>query len=91
MAITSDILSLYKEELIGNEANLISFLASSRGMSKIEVHKQITEEALQADSNILELLEENREAREGYMSFRAGYVAFHTCLARYRLRELLDL
>ena len=59
-------------------------------MSKIDVHRQITEEALQADSNILELLEGNREARDAYMSFRAGYVAFHTCLPRYRLRELLE-
>jgi hypothetical protein len=91
MVIISDILSLYKEELTSDEANLISLLASSKNMSKIEVHKQITEEALQCDDAILELLDENRQARDAYMSFRAGYVAFHTCLTRYRLRELLNL
>lgn len=88
---TNDILSLYKEEIAGEEANLISLLAARKRISKTEALRQVTNETLESDRVILELLENNKEALEAYKGFRAGYVAFHTCLTRYRLRELLDL
>jgi hypothetical protein len=87
----SDILSLYKEEIVGEEGNLISLLAARRKISKIEAHRQVTDEALECDQAILELLEGDSNARDAYKSFRAGYIAFHTSLTRYRLRELLNL
>ena len=71
--------------------NLISLLAARKKISKTEAHRQVADETLESDRVILELLESNDEAQEAYKGFRTGYVAFHTCLTRYRLRELLDL
>jgi len=81
---------MYKEEIAGEEGNFISLLAARKMISKTKAHRQVTDETLESDRVILELLGGNNEALEAYKRFRAGYVAFHTCSARYRLRELLD-
>jgi len=88
---TNDILSIYKEELAGEEGNFISLLAAQKRISKSEAHKRLTEETLERDRTILRLLEGNNEALGAYKGFRAGFVAAHTSLKRYRLRELLNL
>jgi len=84
----SDVLSLYKEEVSGEQTNRVSLLAGCRSMSKLAVMEQLALDALKSDAAIFESLKDSK-ARGAYESFRSGYVAFHTSLSRYRLQEIL--
>ena len=59
---TSDVLSFYKEELANDQNNLINFISISTGTPKIDVLKQLTEEALECDREVMRILEGTGDA-----------------------------
>ena len=84
----SDILSFYKEELLGECANYMSILATSSRTPKHVVLKNVADETSAAYNRAMETLSSNPKALEAYRKFGLGFVAFHTSLPRYKLTEL---
>ena len=81
-------LSFYKEELAGETVNRVSLLASCRGISKIQVLKEMSHDAGHSYHSVLSILDAHPEATLSYKKFAQGYVGFHAGLRRYRLDEL---
>jgi len=86
----NDVFSFYKEELSGERDNLISLLAASRNVPKLQVAQELKDETIASDKMIINLLSSDEVALSCYEGFRAGYAAFHTSHLRYRLLELLN-
>jgi len=86
----NDVLSFFKEEASMEQNNVISMAAASRKVSKLQIATELKDEAVASDQMILNLLSHNKAARNTYDAFRAGYIAFHTALGRYRLHELFS-
>jgi hypothetical protein len=74
--------------LAGETVNLVSLVASTRGISKNDAHRQIADEAVTARERSQQILTQHSEALRAYMSFSHGFVAFHVESKRYRLDEL---
>ena len=87
--LISDVFSFYKEELAGEETNAISMMAQCENRPKLDVAKQIRQEALQGISMCSFLLKDRPEILEAVNGFKTGYVHFHTALSRYKLKQLL--
>jgi len=87
--IVSDILSFYKEEKKGESANYVSFLAASRGITKLDALRDIIDETVNVHHNILKSLKDHPEAYEAYINFFHGYVRFHSS-PRYKLDEIMQ-
>jgi len=85
----NDLLSIYKEELSGEKNNVISLLAACKNVSKFQIAQELKDETIASDKAAFNLLKSDGEALSCYEGFRAGYVAFHTALPRYKLFELL--
>ncbi|KAI0376400.1 isoprenoid synthase domain-containing protein [Hypomontagnella monticulosa] len=85
---TNDILSFYKEQLSGEEANVVSLISQCRGIGPDIALGELTDEATAAHSRVLDILAPNSVALEAYKSFSQGYVGFHASDERYRLHEL---
>ena len=86
--LSSDVLSFYKEERVGEATNQISMLAARTKKSKLEAFGELTETTISLYERIIEILEGSPEAREVFKHFTAGYIRFHTSTARYRLEDL---
>ncbi|KAG1899695.1 isoprenoid synthase domain-containing protein [Suillus fuscotomentosus] len=86
---TNDILSYYKEEMQGDNANYLSLMAASRTSTKQDALLELIEKTVQAHHNILECLRPGSEAYDAYVSFFEGYVKFHVALKRYKLKDIM--
>ncbi|KII90586.1 hypothetical protein PLICRDRAFT_538378 [Plicaturopsis crispa FD-325 SS-3] len=86
----NDILSFYKEELVGEEVNHVSLIAKSRNISKSEVLRMLEDQVVTAHHNVVQTLAPHKEALDAYKRFSEGYVAFHSSSKRYHL-DALDL
>ncbi|KAG1846124.1 isoprenoid synthase domain-containing protein [Suillus tomentosus] len=86
---TNDILSYYKEEIQGDNANYLSLMAASRALTKQDVLQEIIDKTFQAHHNVLECLRPHAEAYDAYVSFFNGYVMFHASAKRYKMEEIL--
>ncbi|KAF5381860.1 hypothetical protein D9757_008347 [Collybiopsis confluens] len=85
----NDILSFYKEELVGESVNYVSLWAKSRGCDKSQALYAIIQETVEAHEKVVQILQKEPEALDAYYNFASGYVQFHTVLdRRYRLDEL---
>ncbi|KAF5343626.1 hypothetical protein D9758_015442 [Tetrapyrgos nigripes] len=84
----NDVLSFYKEEKAGDNANFISFLAESQQISKVEALQVAADRAIAAHENIMRILKPSKEAVECYQKFNHGYMAYHIYEKRYKLEEL---
>ncbi len=85
----SDVLSFYKEEIAGEETNLVSTAARCLGLRKSAVLRDFSKEMIEADRNVTSMLEPESAALKAYNGFAERYIAFHTSHARYRLDELI--
>ncbi|KAG7100076.1 hypothetical protein E1B28_001859 [Marasmius oreades] len=84
----NDVLSLYKEEVAGEEDNYPTMLAKESGATKYEAIQRIANDAAEADQHILKGLADNQPALDSWQSFKRGYVPFHVSCPRYKLDEL---
>ncbi|KAF9016891.1 terpenoid synthase [Hymenopellis radicata] len=84
----NDVLSFYKEELQGEETNLVSTTACCFGLPKNVVLRDLSNEIIESDTNVLSMLKGDVPALKAYTGFTERYVAFHRSLPRYRLDEL---
>ncbi|KAG8214421.1 isoprenoid synthase domain-containing protein, partial [Butyriboletus roseoflavus] len=86
--LSSDVLSFYKEERVGEMTNQISMLAARTQKSKLEAFGELTETTIDLYKRIVDILEGSPEVCEVFKHFTAGYVRFHTSTARYQLEDL---
>lgn len=84
---TNDILSFYREELVGETGNYIHDRAAVTGKSLADTLHEVVEETVNAAERVRRMLGE--EAKDAWDQFTKGYIVFHTSNPRYRLRELL--
>ncbi|KAF9254922.1 terpenoid synthase, partial [Marasmius fiardii PR-910] len=87
----NDVLSYYKEELKGEEENLVTLLAKESGITNYEAFQRVADDVAEADRIILEGLASNQRALNCWKSYRAGYVRFHISSPRYKLDELFEV
>lgn len=81
-------MSFYKEELAGEEVNMISIFAASHGLSKIQALQRVADDTAEAHGRITRLLALHSNTYEAWTRFQPGYIGFHAGLARYKLHEL---
>ncbi|KAA1475614.1 terpenoid synthase [Dentipellis sp. KUC8613] len=84
----NDILSFYKEELAGEEENLVYTLARCRGVHPSVALQEVIDDAVAAHRRVLETLMPHKAAFDCYVQFAQGYTGFHIASKRYRLDEL---
>jgi hypothetical protein len=85
----NDVLSFYKEEILGETVTLVLLVESCQGCSRSHAFHSIINEAVEAHEKILRILAPNKAALDAYQSFASGYVDYHTSLnSRYHLDEL---
>ncbi|KAF9031845.1 terpenoid synthase [Hymenopellis radicata] len=85
----NDVLSFYKEEIAGEDTNLVSTTAFCSGLKKSDVLRDFANDVIEADRNVISMLEPDAAALKAYNDFAERYIAFHTSYARYRLDELI--
>ncbi|KIK56932.1 hypothetical protein GYMLUDRAFT_1012408 [Collybiopsis luxurians FD-317 M1] len=87
----NDILSFYKEEMVGESGNYISLLAKSRGCQKQDVFHDLIQEVVEAHKRILRILDSDKAALDAYSKFVPGYMEFHFAEERrYHLGQLMS-
>ncbi|KAJ7050040.1 isoprenoid synthase domain-containing protein [Mycena amicta] len=90
--ITNDVLSFYKEELVGETANYIHNRARVTKKPPLSVLAEVAEEALAARDRVTAVLRAcGSEGLHAWVTFVQGYLAFHVTQDRYRLKELLPV
>ena len=89
--LDSDIFSFYKEELDNESVNCISNIALCNGWTKLQTLKNIGDETVEAQNEVLAVLSRDPNALEAYKSFCKGYVYFHTSTPRYKIGHLWSL
>lgn len=85
--ICSDILSFYKEELVGEQANFVHERARVTGKSIQQALRDTLDEVVDAVIRAREVLHGEQE-RGAWESFLEGYVVFHFYCPRYKLMQL---
>ncbi|KZT66299.1 terpenoid synthase [Daedalea quercina L-15889] len=85
----NDILSFYKEELAGETGNYVSDRAKACGKTREETLQEIVDETVLLVARIRRGLGDG-PVRDAWESFARGWLAFHVCSPRYRLRELIN-
>ncbi|KII94515.1 hypothetical protein PLICRDRAFT_120583 [Plicaturopsis crispa FD-325 SS-3] len=85
---TNDLMSFYKEELVGEQVNQVSLIAKCRCITKREALRVLEDQVVAAHDNIVEILAPHEDAACAFKRFVRGYIAFHTSLKRYKLDEL---
>ncbi|OAX39480.1 terpenoid synthase [Rhizopogon vinicolor AM-OR11-026] len=85
----NDVLSFYKEEAAGENANYVSLVAATRGLTKLNALRGLVEKTAEAHHNILECLEPHPEAYDAYVTFFDGCVKLYAALRRYKLEEIM--
>ncbi|KAK2589923.1 hypothetical protein QQS21_012395 [Conoideocrella luteorostrata] len=84
----NDILSCYKEQVAGEEVNLICLAAQCRGVHQDVILQELIEQTSKAHHRVLDVLRPCSASLSAYVSFSQGYIGFHTSLSRYKLDEL---
>ena len=84
----SDVLSFYKEELVGEATNQVSTLAARTKNSKLETFGGLTKTMMDFCKRVVRILEGSPESCEAFKHYTAGYVYFYTSISRYRLKDL---
>ncbi|KAI5819291.1 isoprenoid synthase domain-containing protein [Pyronema omphalodes] len=85
----NDILSFYKESVVGNERdNYVCLEARRTGRTPVEVLRKICEEQVQFVSEVKEALSAHDLCQEAFSEFITGYIMYHCSNSRYRLSEI---
>ncbi|PCH34221.1 terpenoid synthase [Wolfiporia cocos MD-104 SS10] len=85
----NDIMSFYKEILAGDTGTYIYSRAQVTGKSLIETLHELIDETVVATKRARSLLD-GEAAKSAWDSFVEGYIQFHVCDPRYRLKEFLN-
>jgi hypothetical protein len=85
--IYSDLLSFYKEELVGEKKNFVHDRARVMGKDLETALMDTMEDVIDCVNRGREVLQGEKE-KQAWESFLIGYVAFHFISPRYRLEEL---
>ncbi|TFY57851.1 hypothetical protein EVJ58_g6774 [Rhodofomes roseus] len=85
----NDVLSFYKEELAGETGNYVSDRARACGKSREATLLEIVDETVMLVTRIRRILGDG-PVRDAWESFAEGWLAFHVCSPRYKLRELIN-
>lgn len=84
----SDVLSFYKEELAGENNNMISIIAARNKESKFQAFKQVAQTVMCLYDRIVMILERSPEACNAFKRFVTGFYDFHFAVERYKLADL---
>ncbi|EKM53585.1 uncharacterized protein PHACADRAFT_260012 [Phanerochaete carnosa HHB-10118-sp] len=85
----NDLLSFYKEELIGEKNNFIHDRARVAGTGAEHALTDTLEDAVNAVNAVQEILQ-GEDEKKSWESFVTGYVAFHFMTPRYKLKQLFN-
>ncbi|KAF7800041.1 hypothetical protein EIP86_011284 [Pleurotus ostreatoroseus] len=85
----NDILSFYKEELAGEEDNLVHMRARTLGKSVLATLAELCAETEERINRVSKTLAPAPETQAVFKGFMVRYIHFHTSTTRYRLQELL--
>ncbi|KAI0343572.1 terpenoid synthase [Trametopsis cervina] len=89
VCFANDILSFYKEELLGDYQNMVHSRAAASGKDVVSALNDIVDETTVVISHVRDILK-GRE-KDAWEQFMSGYSLFHYLDARYRLHEVLSL
>lgn len=90
VALVNDLFSFYKEH-DQDEANLVTNWCTVDGITVEQALTRLTNDTIQACRQILEILDsKNPEIIATIRGFIHGYVTWHICDLRYRMREVYD-
>ncbi|KAF2140917.1 uncharacterized protein K452DRAFT_272633 [Aplosporella prunicola CBS 121167] len=90
VAFVNDLFSFYKEFDL-DEANLVSNWCTVDGISIEHALDRLTDDTIQACVRILDIFKEkDPKVLATVRAFIHGYVTWHFCELRYRLREIYD-
>ena len=90
VALVNDLFSYYKEFDL-DEANLVSNWCATEGITKTQALERLTEQCAQACTRILAIFKDkDPKVLDTIRCFIHGYVTWHICDLRYRLREVYE-
>lgn len=90
VALPNDLFSFYKE-FDQDEPNLVSNLCTVEGLTMEQALERLTDQAIHSCVRILELLAyKDAAVRKTIRGFIHGYVTWHFCELRYRMKEVYD-
>ncbi|KAF9259049.1 terpenoid synthase [Marasmius fiardii PR-910] len=84
----NDVLSFYKDEVVGEDRNFAIMLAKEHSITTYEAIQRIAGDVFEADKHIQRGLADNQLALDSWQSFKRGYVRFHTSCRLFKLDEL---
>ena len=87
--IYSDLLSFYKEELVGEKKNFIHDRARVMGKDLEAALMDTMEDVIDCVNRGREVLQGEKE-KQAWESFVVGYAVFHFISPRYKLEELFN-
>ncbi|KAI0822012.1 terpenoid synthase [Trametes gibbosa] len=84
----NDVLSFYKESLVGETNNFIHLRAAAERKDPLTVLHEVAEETLETIYRVDALTASDAQLSQICRSYLGGYTEFHLRVARYRLGEL---
>ncbi|KAF7762321.1 hypothetical protein Agabi119p4_8914 [Agaricus bisporus var. burnettii] len=84
----NDIASFYKEELAGEDGNIISLLAKLNNRSKLDQLRVLCDSVAESHRRTAAIFKGRDDPERDYLHFWSGYMPFHVSSKRYRLTEL---
>ncbi|KAM5539460.1 hypothetical protein V8D89_006912 [Ganoderma adspersum] len=85
---SNDVLSFYKEQLLGEMANYVHIRATTDEMTPVNTLRLLASETLDCEEKIRLLIGEDRELMTIWRSFEQGTLTYHMKTPRYRLADL---
>ncbi|KAL4260598.1 trichodiene synthase family protein [Pleurotus pulmonarius] len=88
----NDVLSFYKEEVNGEDQNIISILSMQHGVPKTVILEQLADQVASNYVSANDILRTSSDAAQAdWRRFARGYVSFHVSYGtRYRLHEVFQ-
>ncbi|CCX32288.1 isoprenoid synthase domain-containing protein [Pyronema domesticum] len=85
----NDILSFYKESVVGDEDyNYVCLEARRTGQTPVEILRESCDEQVRLVKEIKEALSAHDLCHEAFSEFVVGYIMYHCTNSRYRLSEI---
>ncbi|KAF4566207.1 terpene cyclase [Pleurotus pulmonarius] len=84
----NDILSLYKEELAGEDDNYVHMRSTLSSRNIVDTVKEICDETIAEMDRITVTLSHDPAAQATFQGYVSGYLRFHFSTTRYRLEDL---
>ncbi|TFK66370.1 terpenoid synthase [Pluteus cervinus] len=84
----NDVLSFYKEEIVGEQANFVTNMANCHRISKIDALRRLAEDTAADALRAMKIVSGHPGAYKAAQAFVQGYIVFHLASPRYKLTEL---